>query len=750
MKALKQKGRLKFLFAERAMAPVLRSAFFLYFSNIRLVLHAYLPALAPFAAYLALIQIGGPPLLVAIVGLLTFVGIVGFMAVTLVLSDVRLQKTPDVSMAFRRSFELFWRAFVTFLLQQIYVVVGLLSLIAPGVRRFLWFILAMTIVATESQSGTSALQRSREIGEGFYGRNFAVIAIAFVIPPVAIGLVLGILAVLFSMPPALVSVLLLSAVMLMEPLVPVVMFVLYHEMVERRGERPLAQEAEVDRVISGLHHPNPEVRKETIAKIEKQVSSAGALPPAVTDHLQQGLDDDDFDVRRMAAAALGTAGVAGAVSKLSRMCAKTHEAAREAAAEALAKISTKEATDAVEAGLRSENGEAQLAMLGAVEHEYFLGRGREIPDQIIKALVDCTRAAERRVREGATTALYNLSRLSAATAKRLDGFGAEAALRAAQSRCVEEHLRAFTVYMRSHLRPGQTERLLVYVHDPDALADVDRDSHHRLGEEVVASLDPRVVDATRRAAGDKEKVGRPMRVQVQPPGSETEGRRGLSVRIVPEVERCEFDRDPVTIKWSEDWTCQEFGVTVWEDALGDKPQDTIRGAVCFYVRNVVYGQVNLRATLIPSEDGRQDRAALSRRASTSAYQSIFVSYAREDAHIVDELQRAYQALGNTCLIDRELLRAGDNWPSVLREKIAQSDVFQLCWSLNSKTSDEVRKEWEFALALGRDSFLRPVFWEEPMPEPPEALRNLGLHFRKLRHGDLDANAGAAGSRRGLR
>jgi formylglycine-generating enzyme required for sulfatase activity len=45
----------------------------------------------------------------------------------------------------------------------------------------------------------------------------------------------------------------------------------------------------------------------------------------------------------------------------------------------------------------------------------------------------------------------------------------------------------------------------------------------------------------------------------------------------------------------------------------------------------------------------------------------------------------------------------------------------------------VRQEWEYALSLSRPSFVRPVYWEQPMPErpdrglPPESLRKLHFH-----------------------
>jgi hypothetical protein len=47
----------------------------------------------------------------------------------------------------------------------------------------------------------------------------------------------------------------------------------------------------------------------------------------------------------------------------------------------------------------------------------------------------------------------------------------------------------------------------------------------------------------------------------------------------------------------------------------------------------------------------------------------------------------------------------------------------------------VRQEWEYATSLKRPAFVRPVYWEEPLPEvpaedlPPETLRR--LHFARI-------------------
>jgi hypothetical protein len=94
------------------------------------------------------------------------------------------------------------------------------------------------------------------------------------------------------------------------------------------------------------------------------------------------------------------------------------------------------------------------------------------------------------------------------------------------------------------------------------------------------------------------------------------------------------------------------------------------------------------------------------------------------------------ALGDKYLRDVTELRAGQDWQRWMREAIEEADMFQLFWSHNSMRSVYVRQEWEYALSLGRPNFIRPTYWEMPLPEssaenlPPAELRQ--LHFQHLR------------------
>jgi hypothetical protein len=95
--------------------------------------------------------------------------------------------------------------------------------------------------------------------------------------------------------------------------------------------------------------------------------------------------------------------------------------------------------------------------------------------------------------------------------------------------------------------------------------------------------------------------------------------------------------------------------------------------------------------------------------------------------VVEAFEQASRALGETLIADADVLVAGENWDVALRRAIESADVFQLFWSRNAAQSQFVAREWQFALSLGRERFIRPVYWEKPLaPIPPELA---SIHFQ---------------------
>lgn len=121
--------------------------------------------------------------------------------------------------------------------------------------------------------------------------------------------------------------------------------------------------------------------------------------------------------------------------------------------------------------------------------------------------------------------------------------------------------------------------------------------------------------------------------------------------------------------------------------------------------------------------------------SAPPYRNIFVSYSREDSAIVRRVAGYARSTGDKFLIDVDELRSGQEWWPTLQDKIKQADIFQLFWSTNAMRSPEVKREWEYALSLGKPDFVRASYWEEPLPRdetlglPPLAIDK--THFYRI-------------------
>ena len=108
-------------------------------------------------------------------------------------------------------------------------------------------------------------------------------------------------------------------------------------------------------------------------------------------------------------------------------------------------------------------------------------------------------------------------------------------------------------------------------------------------------------------------------------------------------------------------------------------------------------------------------------------EAVFVSYSHNDTPVVVACRDVYKALGFDVLIDIDTLRSGQQWNDELMRLIDRADIFQLFWSQHARQSNYVRQEWEHALKCNKgEGFIRPVYWETPMPPPPPELE--AIHF----------------------
>ncbi len=115
--------------------------------------------------------------------------------------------------------------------------------------------------------------------------------------------------------------------------------------------------------------------------------------------------------------------------------------------------------------------------------------------------------------------------------------------------------------------------------------------------------------------------------------------------------------------------------------------------------------------------------------------SVFVSYARDDLDVVQQLAQGLMERGVSVWRDQDSLYAGQKWPKALGEAIASHDAFRFVWSKHSAASEYVELEWCTAVALKKTIF--PWLLDEtPLPssiasiqaidvrEPAQAVRDI--------------------------
>lgn len=274
----------------------------------------------------------------------------------------------------------------------------------------------------------------------------------------------------------------------------------------------------------------------------------------------------------------------------------------------------------------------------------------------------------------------------------------------------------FTVYRPKMVRPREWKPLLVFMHladrrpdapdyEPDPIEQVRQQAQTLLG---AAAADYRDISADARHGIPKES----------------------EITLVPDVPGVSFNPPSRRFRWEKDVHREEFDLRA-DPSLDGK---VARGSISAYLGVILIARIDL-AISVNSSHRDTDDAQNAETIHTTPYRKIFASYSRRDAEIVRQFEQFIETTGDRFLQDVRHLRAGEKWDDGLLRLIDQADVFQLFWSSNSMGSPHVRREWEYALSLGRPAFIRPTFWEDPFPEspkdslPPESLRR--LHFHRL-------------------
>jgi hypothetical protein len=282
----------------------------------------------------------------------------------------------------------------------------------------------------------------------------------------------------------------------------------------------------------------------------------------------------------------------------------------------------------------------------------------------------------------------------------------------AQPQRLDENVQ-FTVYRPAGVQVGRWYPLLAFAHLSE-----------RRPEAAPEEPDP-VQEVKRQAAAVlADEVGRYR--QVTEDSARAVPREG-ELTFVPVIAGIEFNPPQRTFLWQESVHREEFRMRAGPSLEGQ----VARGRLTVFLGSIIVGDLALSVRVGGGEPLRQVSA------TTRVYRKIFASYSHQDVAIVEECVRFARAVGDEYLRDIVHLRTGEVWDERLRQMIEDADVFQLFWSRNSLHSRFVRQEWEHALSLSHKGpgFIRPVYWEDPLPTdpvrgmPPDELRR--LHFQRL-------------------
>lgn len=256
----------------------------------------------------------------------------------------------------------------------------------------------------------------------------------------------------------------------------------------------------------------------------------------------------------------------------------------------------------------------------------------------------------------------------------------------------------FSAFHPRAINVGEWRKLLAYAHLQAALDEVKTDAGQILGLEIA--------DYRQSEAGATSKIA-----------------QGTEITLVPQADGLEFRPASATITWSGNRQRAEFEMKATDKFAGH----VLTGSIACYVGPLMIAEI--RVPVVVKGDRIVDEDAGLDVQTASMYQAVFASYSHDDNQVVEAVEKAYKALGMEYLRDVTTLKSGQKWSDQLLKMIDQADIFQLFWSEKSSKSAYCEQEWQHALAIaGRKGpgFIRPVYWQRPIPKVPKDLRS--LHF----------------------
>jgi hypothetical protein len=108
--------------------------------------------------------------------------------------------------------------------------------------------------------------------------------------------------------------------------------------------------------------------------------------------------------------------------------------------------------------------------------------------------------------------------------------------------------------------------------------------------------------------------------------------------------------------------------------------------------------------------------------------SIFISYSHKDQKLVEPVVGILRATVRSVFHDVVSITPGKKWEQSVREAIARCDLVVVFWCEHAANSEEVKKEWEFAISESKD--LLPLLLDAT-PLPQVLTQYQWIDFRTL-------------------
>ena len=177
---------------QQSVGDILRNTFSIYGRGFGAIFLTYFLPLFPVGLWETEARVAGATGLYWLgVFVSIFASLFAFGAITVAVSDLVLGNKPSVARSYAKVFgNMFGRLFVASLLQALFIFIGIILLVVPGIIAIMWLLFTPSVVVLEGLGGMNALKRSKALGQGYNWRNFGVFILLVVICAV-IGGILG-------------------------------------------------------------------------------------------------------------------------------------------------------------------------------------------------------------------------------------------------------------------------------------------------------------------------------------------------------------------------------------------------------------------------------------------------------------------------------------------------------------------------------------------------------------------------------